>query len=853
MRTRRLAELALLTALVAVALIIGTAREPGHAAEPAPAVSWQGLAGGGPRADVGLGQQMIVLLKIPSLADRVAAHGGIASDKQERTWTASNLSQQRLLLARLQVQGADIRPEFSFARVVSGFSATLDPASVALLERDDAVQGVYPVRVAYPASISATAFDKSSLTSSLGNAQLQMPGFDGRGVTVALLDTGVDRLHPSLLGSVAPGIDIVSPDGDATAKTAPGGSELERHGTELAGIIAADRGPLATNGVAVGASVLPIRVAGWQPDGHGGYAVYARTDQVIQGLERAVDPSGDGDAHDAARIALIGVAAPFAAFDDDPAARAVAGASRLDTLVVAPAGNDGPAGPGFGSVAGPGGAPSALTVGAADVRASVQTVHVSIRAGIDVLLDRDLPLSGAFGAEHPFTAPVTAPALVRTRASFADVMSYFAPNGLSLVAGRATLVHSGASPAVIARSASGAGATAVLLYGELLPAGGIPLDEATSVPVVGIPTGAALEILRALAAHHNVSVSFGTARAKSNDATASVAPFSSTGLAFDGRVKPDVVAPGVAVATTEPGLTDEGEARYGTVHGSSASAAAVAGAAALLAQARPALSAAALRSVLVNSALQLPDVDVTTQGAGLVAIGAAAAAEVAAEPATLAFGNARGRRWQAEQSIVVRNVSSRPLHMHVRIARDSEGAAPVAFRSTPSLFVLGAGRTQVVRVRASVSVAALGAAPASGSVVLAPRGGSPARVPWAITFAQAPDALLGPLTLSTTSFTPSDVAPSLLTFQAGRILADGARVAVQPLAVLRLDLYSSDGTNLGTLARLHDLLPGRYAFGITGRSPAGNVLGRGTYRLRVSARPVLAGPVSVASVRFTIK
>jgi hypothetical protein len=31
------------------------------------------------------------------------------------------------------------------------------------------------------------------------------------------------------------------------------------------------------------------------------------------------------------------------------------------------------------------------------------------------------------------------------------------------------------------------------------------------------------------------------------------------------------------------------------------------------------------------------------------------------------------------------------------------------------------------------------------------------------------------------------------------------------------------------------------------------VLGRGTYRLRVSARPVLPGRVSVASVRFTIK
>ena len=71
---------------------------------------------------------------------------------------------------------------------------------------------------------------------------------------------------------------------------------------------------------------------------------------------------------DAARIAVVGVTEPFAAFPDGPVARAVAGATRLDTLVVAPAGNEGPAGPGYGSIGGPGGARTALTVGAADLR-----------------------------------------------------------------------------------------------------------------------------------------------------------------------------------------------------------------------------------------------------------------------------------------------------------------------------------------------------------------------------------------------------------------------------------------------------------------------------------------------------
>src|SRR5262249_1976089 len=197
-----------------------------------------------------------------------------------------------------------------------------------------------------------------ALPAAVGNGDLSLAGFDGRGITVALLDTGVDRVHPALLGSIAQAVDVVDPSGDATPEAAPGRpTELERHGTELAAIVAGSRGPNAARGVAQGASIFPIRVAGWQTDGRGGSAVYARTDQLIEGLENAVDPNFDGDEHDAVRIALIGVAAPYAGFADDPVARAVAGATKLETLVVAPAGDDGPAGPPSGRSSGPAAAP----------------------------------------------------------------------------------------------------------------------------------------------------------------------------------------------------------------------------------------------------------------------------------------------------------------------------------------------------------------------------------------------------------------------------------------------------------------------------------------------------------------
>src|SRR5581483_4566709 len=364
------------------------------------------------------------------------------------------------------------------------------------------------------------------------------------------------------------------------------------------------------------------------------------------------------------------------------------------------------------------------------------------------------------------------------------------------------------------------------------PAGRLGLDESIGVPVVAIRPATARAALSRLSHGQRVAVALGGAAAAANGERDRVAAFSSGGLAFDGRVKPDVVAPGVALATSDPGFNPDGSPRFVSVNGSSAAAATVAGAAALLAQARPSLGASALAGLLVGTATPIENEPVTAQGAGGVEVGAAAAGELAASPATLALGRSSGAGWRVKTGVALTNLSSRTLRLSVAVRTQHEGAAAVDFTVRPARIALKPGRSVVVHLRAVTASAPSGTAPADGAVLVAVQGGEPLRIPWAIAFGADDTKLIGAAALSESAFQASDTKPTLLAVDAGRVETRNGHPEIHPLARLDVILWRSNGPQVGTLARLRDVLPGRYTFGLTGRGPDGARLPSGDYVVR---------------------
>ncbi|MEW1654752.1 type VII secretion-associated serine protease mycosin [Streptomyces sp. NPDC093707] len=191
----------------------------------------------------------------------------------------------------------------------------------------------------------------SSAADSIRDRQWPLSAYDvdsvwkvstGRGVTVAVIDTGVDGTHPDLVGNVLRGKNFLE-GGTADHVT------KDDHGTSMAGIIAGHGhgkdDAAGVKGLAPEAKVLPLRVTA----DHASFVV-ARGTPVADAVRYAVD-------HGATVINMS-----LGGSEEVPGLEAaVRYARQKDAVIVAGTGNDG-----TGSLAYPASIPGVIAVGAVD-------------------------------------------------------------------------------------------------------------------------------------------------------------------------------------------------------------------------------------------------------------------------------------------------------------------------------------------------------------------------------------------------------------------------------------------------------------------------------------------------------
>ncbi|WP_242966885.1 S8 family serine peptidase [Desulfosporosinus sp. FKA] len=142
-------------------------------------------------------------------------------------------------------------------------------------------------------------------------------GATGKGITIAIVDSGIDLNHPDLKDNIVPGYNAI------TQSDAPGANQDDNgHGTHVAGIAAAERNNVGIVGVAYQAKIMPIKAVSFDGDGY--------DDAIASGIVWAADHG--------AKIINLSLGSDDEAFSE-VIGQAVLHAYNKGCLLVAAAGN----------------------------------------------------------------------------------------------------------------------------------------------------------------------------------------------------------------------------------------------------------------------------------------------------------------------------------------------------------------------------------------------------------------------------------------------------------------------------------------------------------------------------------
>lgn len=625
-------------------------------------------------AAAGVQRSVIIQLKDDPAAVWMAKQkkaGKTVSDAQLATYRASLKAKQDQFLTSLtlrgisyQVSGVDVNDfagslaghvDFRYTMVLNGMSLRVPSSAVSAIRSMATVKRVdanTPLHIELEKSV-----DYIRAPQVYGQYQELTPfdtfheGYEGQGMNIAVLDTGIDWTNPMFGGDPTPPRLGILPSIAAVATNqkviyymsfTSGLLDDFGHGSHASADIAGYLAP------APGADGLPgggddVNLHGVAPQAKlMGYKVCAAVgvclpESTIMGLEDAVSPvSLTGQPKPIAHV--INLSLGGAGGPDDSTAVAADNAALTGTIVVAAAGNDGPV---EGSVGSPAAGRHVIAAGAnTDPGGGSHTLDLTDGSKTGMLanlMEGSPAITADIAGNYVFCGlaetPADCPASVSGKIALIARGSTYNTPDLPAAGGLGTGLFTNK-----AASAAASGAVAAIIYnnadGELTAT----TVRKSTIPVVGL-SKANGEYLKSLIGADETAVSPGQVRINAAKVfSPQMADFSSRGPVQGlGQVKPDITAPGVDIysATARVGGAETNTSTMfdptGFIHasGTSFSCPHTAGAAALIKQAHLDWTPDMVRTALINTATNLRTQtgtpkstansdDIISQGGGLI-------------------------------------------------------------------------------------------------------------------------------------------------------------------------------------------------------------------------------------------
>ncbi len=683
--------------------------------------------------------QVVVQLTSPPLAIAYGLNakqfGGRLTPAQQQEQLSQLAHSQDALTRQVRNLGGTELARLS--KALDALIITIDASQLTKLASLPNVKSISPVR--------DYELQLSDVILAIGASAVHSQGFDGTGVRVAVLDSGIDYTHADLGGpgtaaaytaaygttvndarnrntdglfptaKVVGGFDFVGehwptpnvlePDPDpidcgpgAIPAPCAGG-----HGTHTSSIIG------GIGSVAPGVSLYAVKVCSAVSTSCSGIA-------LLQGMEFALDPNGDGNISDAVDIINMSLGSSYGQKEDDLSA-ASANAVQLGVVVVASAGNS---------------ADRPYITGSPAVTPEVISVAATMH-----------PLAKMYLVETPTVAPVgaiwqswsAAPSLVSGLLVY-DTTNANTRRGCTNAAGanpwigtphlgKILLIDRGlCAVSMKVANAAAAGAIAAIVANNVSQG---PCDLPPTFSFGGGAQTIAGYTITLVDGNALKAAALGTT-ATINPANAAslvknMAAFSSRGPGYSfNSIKPDIGAIGTDVISAQAG-TGTGRTPFG---GTSASAPVVAGTAALLVDAYPARTPREIKSLLLNTAdtniglnpAKCPGVGapITRIGSGEVRVDEAVETTTAAwdngnpSAVSLSFGyHAMATSEQFVRTVAVRNygTTTRTYSIASSFRYPADAASGAVTINAPSSVKVPAGGTATFKLKLAVDVTKL--------------------------------------------------------------------------------------------------------------------------------------------------